>query len=343
MKKMINFPSIEQYRNVIRAVQIEASYIGKDEQGEPIYDESLPKPIINFKGTVKLHGTNAGVSYNPTDGLWFQSRESIITVEKDNAGFAFFAHTRSQVFIDMFNHIAYNNDITWDYGYILTIYGEWVGKGIQKSVAIAELDKSFFIFGVKVSCPDDENFKAYWINYSKLRSPENRIYNIQDYPTYSIDIDFNNPEASQQRLTELTEQVEAECPVSKAFGVSGVGEGIVWTGKFNDSVHRFKTKGEKHQITKTKELIPVDVEKSNNIQEFVNKVVTKVRYEQAKEKVFMNEPVDIKKLGALIQWMTNDILKEELDTISTSGLEPKDVKGEVAKKTREMFKEEWGI
>jgi hypothetical protein len=33
----------------------------------------------------------------------------------------------------------------------ITIYGEWCGGNIQKGVGITNLEKSFFIFGVKIT------------------------------------------------------------------------------------------------------------------------------------------------------------------------------------------------
>jgi len=49
---MIKFPSIEQFRNVIRHVQTHARFVGKDENGDAIYDHSKPLPTLKFRGTV---------------------------------------------------------------------------------------------------------------------------------------------------------------------------------------------------------------------------------------------------------------------------------------------------
>ena len=67
MSKMIKFPSIEQFRNVIRHVKSKAQFVGKDENGDPVYDQSIPLPTLQFCGTVKLHGTNAGIVYDMDD------------------------------------------------------------------------------------------------------------------------------------------------------------------------------------------------------------------------------------------------------------------------------------
>lgn len=344
MKKHISFPSIEQYRNVIAAINRRSDFVGLDESGEAIYDTTRKKPTLTFTGTVKLHGTNAGVCFNLIDGFWAQSRENIITPESDNAGFAFFAHTNKHSFINMFTKLAVHSKIDMNKNTI-SIYGEWCGGNIQKGVGITNLPKSFFIFGVKVSpnidTTDVEAVKAnpaYWIDSTKLSDNEARIYNINDFPTYVMEIDFNTPETVQNQLAELTLAVEAECPVAKAFGFSGIGEGIVWSCEDKGVVHRFKVKGEKHSSSKVNKLASVDVEKVASIREFVEYAVTESRFNQGLEKVYVNnEPIDIKKLGQLIKWVVDDVIKEESDTMAKNGLEPKDVNKYVSTKVREMF------
>lgn len=341
MKKHISYPSIEQFRNVIANVNRRYDFVGLDENGDAIYDGTRTKPTLTFKGTVKLHGTNAGVSFNES-GYWIQSRENIITPEKDNAGFAFFVESNKEVFkkfVDQINSANFfdlhNNTVT--------IYGEWAGGNIQKGVGICNLPKSFFIFGIKVTphTTSEEEQKAkpaFWIPSHYLKSPENNIYNIEDFQTWEIDIDFNKPETVQNKLSELTLAVEAECPVAKAFGFSGIGEGIVWSCNVDGVVHRFKVKGEKHSSSKVKTLAAVDVEKVASIREFVDYAVTESRFNQGIEKTFPNnEPIDIKKLGALMKWITDDVTKEEMDTMKANNLEPKDVNKYISTKVREMF------
>lgn len=342
MKKMIKFPSIEQFRTVVSNINRHYNFKGLDENGDAIYDPSMPKPKLTFKGTVKLHGTNAAVSYNAISGIWYQSRENIITPEKDNAGFAFFAEANKEVFSGLMLEISENESIDLNENTI-TIYGEWCGGNIQKGVGIVNLPKSFFIFGVKITphAETDEELKAkpaYWVDYTYLESPDNKIYNINNFTTYTIDIDFNMPQLVQNQLSEMTIDVENECPVAKSFGFSGIGEGIVWTTEVNGVVHRFKVKGEKHSSSKVKTLAAVDVEKLESIQKFVDYAVTQSRFNQALENVFPNdEPIDTKKLGDVIRWVVNDIIKEEMDTMVENSIEPKEVNKYISTKTRDMF------
>ena len=339
MKKMIKFPSIEQFRSVVATVLRQYNFVGLDDNGDAIYDTTKPKPTLTFKGTVKLHGTNAAVSWNAVSGMWAQSRENIITPEKDNAGFAFFVESHKEAFAELFKQIDSRVMETFTHTTI-TIYGEWCGGNIQKGVGITNLEKSFFIFGVKITPnPEEETPRpAYWVDYNYLKSPENKIYNIDDFPTYSMDIDFNMPQLVQNKLSELTIAVEEECPVAKAFGFSGIGEGIVWSTNLNGNVHRFKVKGEKHSSSKVKTLAAVDTEKLESIQSFVEYAVTESRFKQALENVFPNdEPIENKKLGDVIRWVVNDVIKEEMDTMADNKIEPKDVNKYLSSKVRDMF------
>jgi len=337
MKKLIKYSKIHQFRNVIANINRTATFVKLDNSGKAIYNNNNIKPVITFQGTVKLHGTNSSVCYNKKDGFWIQSRRNIITLENDNAGFAFFAESNKKVFMLFFEKTAlkYNIDLNQ---YTITIYGEWAGKGIQKGVGIAQLEKAFYIFGIKVSNLKDDSFTSYWIESQNLKSPENRIFNVNDYKTYSIEIDFNNPQLVQNKLAKITEEVEKECPVAKAHGIdNSLGEGVVWKGVYKDSIYIFKVKGEKHSATKVKILANIDTEKIKTIQQFVDYAVTKNRFNQAIENIFPDKILDIKKLGELIKWTVKDILSEEIDTIKENNLEPKDITKQITQKVKKMF------
>jgi len=288
-KRHISFPSINQFREVISSVNRQFNFVGLDENGEAIYDHNKIKPIITFTSTVKLHGTNFSICFNNIDGLWVQSRSNIIDIKNDNAGAAFFVETNKEVFLDFIKQVETQTGIDLNNNTI-SIFGGFVGKSIQKGVGIANLEKSVFIFGVKISPFElDKETSAYWVDHSYLRSPEHRIYNISDYEKHSIDIDFNFPQLSQNKLGEITLQIEKCCPVAKEFGFDNtVGEGAVWTADFNGSRLMFKVKGELHSVSKVKTLASVDVEKLNSIKEFVDYAVTENRFKQGLENIFPN-------------------------------------------------------
>lgn len=176
--KHIAYPKTVQFRNVVQNINKEISFVGIDENGNAIHDETLPKPVLTFHGTVKLHGTNASFCYNHNDGFWAQSRNNVITPKKDNAAFAFFCETNQDVMKDMIEYLAENNKV--DLGkHTITVYGEWAGKGVQSGAGIAEVEKTFFIFAAKVSEEGNADFIPYWIDSGALTSRENRIYRTE--------------------------------------------------------------------------------------------------------------------------------------------------------------------
>ena len=64
------------------------------------------KEVVNLTGTVKIHGTNSAIGYDiQTKELFVQSRNNIITVEKDNAGFATWVHSKREEFKNLFRPI----------------------------------------------------------------------------------------------------------------------------------------------------------------------------------------------------------------------------------------------
>lgn len=340
MTNMSKFPHIEQFRNVIRKVTDKTRYSGKDADGNAIFN-NVPLPTLRFTGTTKIHGTNAAVGVT-NDGIqWAQSRENIITPEKDNAGFATFAYKNKQFFSNLLEKIEYDRA---EYsGFI--VYGEWCGKGIQKGVAVSELDKMFVVFNIKL-IPIYEGGPNRWLENDYVQelighNEYERIFNIFTFGKWEVDIDFNYPELTSNKLIELTEIVEAECPVGKYFGVSGVGEGIVWTCNtwpYVGGDFMFKVKGEKHSASKVKTLAAVDVEKVNSVKECVDKIITENRLNQGLDHLRMNHLEIIpQNLGVFIKWVTSDAIREELDTIIESGLIPKDIGAVASKVARDWF------
>jgi hypothetical protein len=223
----------------------------------------------------------------------------------------------------------------------VVIYGEWCGQGIQKGVAISELDKMFVIFAVKTFDFDDE--EGEWVDIlgyaDDLVNEEFRIFNSEMFPTYAAKVDMSNPEMSVNDLVAITQAVEAECPVGKHFGVSGVGEGVVWRCEQNPTSRLwFKVKGDKHSVAKVKKLVEVDAEKLGSIVEFVERVTTEARVNQGIE-YLKEQGLDVsrKSTGQFLSWFFADIMKEEADVLEASGLVKKDVSGKIGEKARAMF------
>jgi hypothetical protein len=290
------FPSIGQFRNAV-----------KSEREWAAYHNAEPRKMT-FVGTVKLHGTNAGIT-NQAGKLICRSRTRIITPDDDNYGFASHVMQHESIIRDVLPNGA-------------TIFGEWCGAGIQNGVGICSEQKLFVVFAMRVD--------GKWSPLDELPKCEKaRVFNVSDFPKWTMEIDFAKPEQSQNKLIKLTEIVEARCPVAEAFGHEGIGEGIVWTpiDGCDDSRHWFKVKGEKHSASKVKVLAAVDVEKFARRDELVSYLVTNARLEQGIN-LHVTEfgfDLDMKSMGDYLRWVFNDIVKEEADTIASSGFEIKDM------------------
>lgn len=338
MQEHIRFPSIEQFRNVIQKVKHKTRFIGVDEAGEPIYNRTKDLPTLVFEGTVKLHGTNAAVVDKYGMDLYFQSRERVLSIERDNNGFAFWATAHLQELEHLKEEIRkYAEFFNQEENVDVIIYGEWCGGSIQPGVAISGLKKMFVVFKVKIG---DTWYSP--ASFPTLETnPEAGIYFINRFHTFKTSINFESPESIQNTLIGITMLVEEQCPVGKAFGVEGTGEGVVWscvTPGWESSDFVFKVKGEKHSSSKVKTLAEVDVEKINSIASFVDKCVTENRLVQGlcvmRE---LNLPFTVKSTGDFVRWVYKDILKEELDTITESNLEPKELGGAISNKARKWY------
>lgn len=333
----VKFPSIEQFRTVVRYVL------------HQFQDDA--KPVLTFHGTVKLHGTNAAVCHNATDGLWFQSRKMIITPEKDNAGFAKFADERRDTFTRIIREIREKT------GHMenstVCLFGEWCGGNIQPGVALSQCLKMFVIFGCLIVTPSDPAISpiiegvtpepvSTWLSREVLaqyHDNDSMIYNIMQFKTWNIDIDFTLPQLVQNTLSDITLAVEKECPVGKHFGISGCGEGVVWTCNAGGTNFRFKVKGEEHSVTKVRKLARVDTEKLEGVHEFVKSTVTENRLSQGLDELFRLPGVTPtpKDTGTFIRWVVNDILKEESDTITQNNLDQKQITKLISHRSREWF------
>lgn len=104
--------------------------------------------------------------------------------------------------------------------------------------------------------------------------------------------------------------------------------------------YSFKSKGEKHSVSKVKVIANVDIEKINKIKDFVDYSVTENRLNQGIEYLKeMNKELDISSMGDFLRWLANDVLKEEQDVISENGLDNdlKAIMKSVSSKGRKWF------
>ena len=341
----ISYPSTEQFASLIGNINRTYNFEGLDENGKAIYDPSKPKPVLDFVGTVKLHGTAFYVCYNDANGIWFQSRENVITPTKDNAGSAIFGEMNKDALMEIIEQVYDTHNL----GRELTVMicSEWAGKGVQKNVGISNIPKAMFIYGIKIVHDGNDDFVNYYIDYAGYRNVEKRIFNMLDFKTYNITVDFNMPQLVQNHILELVLEVENECPVAKELigtiepDMSMIGEGIVFSRIVNGTRQMFKAKGERHAgASKVKTIRKVDDAKLNLVLDFVDKITPEWRLEQMLDKTFdlMNGGhIERSKMGDYIKAVMADIIKEEMLTFQEAGLEMKDVSKYAAEEIKKYF------
>lgn len=317
---MKKFSEIEQFRSIYKTV-------------EYFYGDN--KPTLRFYGTVKLHGTNAGIR-RKNGKFQAQSRTSIIDSSNDNAGFAAWVENLPyEVLHDVFDKATSfrHKDVT--------LFGEWIGPKIQKGVAINDLpEKQWVLF----EAYNGEN-ESYIDLPTHVEAPDYNIFNISRGGIYIIDVDFSKPEESLEKLINLTIEIEKECPYAKSFGVSGIGEGLVWKLSDNpeNSNYWFKTKGEKHSGAKKnkKKIATIAPEKLETINTLLDEILPTWRLEQGlNESKKDNDILDMKNIGPYLAWINKDVRKEEMDTILENGLEWKEIAKFITQRAKTFFMNE---
>jgi len=339
------FPHIEQLRNVLTSLKHKYQNPTQvSDERKWIFDETLPLPTIEFRGTVKLHGTNAAIVFDQFGNLYTQSREKVLTSKEDNSGFcAFVNQLIPQNFLRIISGNLLNEAI--DNSLPIIMFGEWCGKGIQGGVAISQLDKMFVIFAVKIG--------DRWCDFDEIKnfeSASDRIFNISRAPEYRYFVNFASiTENILNDLSEMTESVEKECPFAKTFDISGVGEGIVWTAicnahtkdfcrSENGNPWMFKTKGEKHKNIKETKLVQLAPDIISGLDELVVSVVTEQRLEQGIDLLNSNGmDISKKSIGHFLKWVQEDINRENKDILVASGLDIKLINTAIQKATKDWF------
>lgn len=321
---MKKFRSIEGLVKVFKHMRANADY------------NNIPHselPTLNFTGTVKIHGTNAGIVINGplAEKATAQGKDRELHIMHDNAGFAAYCYSLPKEVVQEI-YAAFNPSGKG----ILTVFGEWAGEGVQNGVAVSSLPKHFIAFAAHIEDGDKREYIELNRSYT---NHEWKIYNIYEVPTYSIDINFAEPGNIEDELTRITLEVESNCPWGKKFGVDGIGEGVVWhlTSDPTDSSFIFKTKGPKHSVRKDKngKSASIDVEKVNNISECVDIILTENRMIQ----MINDHKIEFstENVGTFLKALHQDCIKEEMDVIVQNGLTWKDVVGTISRRAREWF------
>jgi hypothetical protein len=324
-------PSIQALRKIVKDI-------------EYLCEESK-LPELSAIGTVKLHGTNASILYNTTKNtINPQKKSGIINTDNDNFGFAQFIDDNTASCIDIIDKIKLllTTEALVIAEYI-TIFGEWAGKGIQKKIAISELPKAFYMFGIHIKNTDKSD---YWLSseiVSQL-TPQNPIYNLYHFKTYPIKINFNRITDANDLMKTQLDEVENEDPVAKSFGVSGVGEGIVYViDNYKGKRFIWKVKGEKHAHTGKSKVKSKDgcMEKvvDSTRENFLDTILPNWRLEQGIIEIFgESKLLDRHLYGNYLKWINQDIVKEEMDRIEGSDYKLSDLYKDIQRRAINFIK-----
>jgi hypothetical protein len=320
---MNKFPSIDSFHHAVKYVRNNNGYHQYNGDPESVINR------VKYIGTAKLHGSNGSIAYDRQTGeVSAFSRERPLTIESDNYGFAFWVEANKDAI-----RAFINKNVPTDRKHI-TVFGEWLGKGIQKGVAVSELDKHFVAFSYLID--------GVW-HHCNLPDEAGPFRVITEVPVYHVEIDFNNPTTVLADIEALTEAVEQECPWGKLNGVTGIGEGIVWVPLDRDYRQNtslwFKSKGLKHKApNKEGHKVTVDPAVVEGINALVQEVLPEWRLEQGISYLRENgKEIDTKNTGEYIKWIHKDILKECTDQIAANGFEWRQLTGPVSTKAREYY------
>lgn len=330
----------------INALYQVARYVSKVNDDPDIPNKYKINPMVQFRGTTKLHGTNSGIVCT-NDSLTPQSRNRTLSLDGDNNGFAAFVNGEKQKEAIRIIEQQIRNDHSIDPSNNLVLYGEWIGPGIQTGMAINQLpSKQWVLFAIRTGNADDYQYIDAVPKLNK-QYEEAQIHSIYDVDSWSLSVDFRTQKSREEAVKEteaLAQAVEDQCPWGKYFGIEGMGEGIVWTplgGHWGNDDLFFKTKGEKHKIVKrAKRNKPAtDPEVVASVNEFLEFAVTENRLKQGIEYLNeMNHPIEMQSTSHFLRWVVQDIQRECALELQDSGLDWKQVSKAISKKALEYFK-----
>ena len=326
------FPSIEKLKHLVQNIKFRL--------GDTPTRESCNIPLF---GTTKLHGAHFDIVVSSRNEIRLQSRNilNLLAEGQDVFGFAKWMQTRRSVALGLRDkyHRRFtllNPGIPIDPTQPLILACELTGPGIQKGVAVSQLEQRLVILTASINgiwLPDEP--------YRDISAEQAGIYNILRGGTWHLDLDVEKPEIAEAEMMKHTNAVEEECPFAKSFGVSGTGEGIVWkvadTAQFQGPLFWCKTKGLKHEVSRTQK-VPKGLGQEKEAA-FADAVVTTPRLEQMWTTLTeeMKLPVDKKSIGAFLKLLVEDCFKEEKDEIKEQGIGETALKKLINSKGKDWF------
>lgn len=309
----------------------------------------IPITKITFIGTVKLDGTNCSICQRGKT-RWFQSRNRILSEGEDHHGFVEMCK-KDKLFLDRLIGFVQEKECNDDYDTVC-VYGELVGKGIQNRTAISKLDKMFVIFEVNVQCSTGE-YEPFPIDFADIQEyfrdtlfglAGHSMYFVTEFPHWQLAIDFKHPEKSVDTLDRITESVSVLCPVASQFGEFGIGEGVVWK---SDAVIysnlAFKVKNPALETVKVSHSCSVGAEVFKKIYEFVDYSITENRLSQGAQELFDSGVTTCREnTGKFVEWVIEDICREEASSIEQSDLDKKLLNKAIGKRAAKWWLDKCG-
>lgn len=335
MNKFIKYPSIKNFRETVKGVMYQ--------------NGRLEGVKHKFLRTPKIHGTNASVVFNFKNGnIYAQSRNRVLTVENDNAGFAKWVDEHKNTLRNIQRkHIALSLDHHEDLPDYFVMYGEWCGPGIMKGTAINQLSEKIFVVFDSVQVYDyeleDEDFRLSTCgidtddDLTTYTRPDIGMYPVTFFDAKEVEIDFSDPSSVQDLLLEEVKAMDEQCPVAGYFNKKGSGEGYVYHSMHTSRLS-FKVKTDNHRVSKTKFVSKDELREMKDVEAFVGDICTNARLEQGIEYLReMGKPISATSTGTFIKWVVEDTFEEEGDVIEKSGLKPALVKSVLANVAREYI------
>ena len=308
-------------------------------------------PVVEFVGTVKIHGCNLGICQKPDGRLIIQTRETIVSETNNFFGAYDFVQKNKETFEKIFDAVR-KAHYPADYKDIY-IFTEYFGQGIQRKVGVKHLERRVAILDIVIK-EDEENKTK--LGYKQLKNyhdfSNDYVKFITQYPGFKQVIDFGASEEVLkevlQVLQDYTYEVEKHCPVAafhlpEDFKEDLIGEGIVWQAINSPARHlglTFKVKGVKHVKVKQ----PMSPEQLALLDASTAFAVTALESGRLEQGIFklqekLLDPKDIKNTGEYVRWVVGDVADELSDKIKELGLDTRSVAVAVGKKAAAYFRE----
>lgn len=307
--------------------------------------------IVKVSVSEKIHGTNGAVCFHQ-DRFWVQSRTRIINEDMDNAQCAQLIGKNKDKWLEIINKLKDTYDIDTD-KFIISVYFEFCGAGIQKNSCVGGLRKMFWIFKHFRVTHMDSIDEGQWVstvdkNGDTIKSEEHHIYNVGDVELPELVLDFKHKDKCNQQLIDYVKSIENESPIGSLFDKTSTCEGIVFTLNMPENqLLRCKIKGEKFHGTEISRKKHVE-ERDERVLKFVDGVLMSGVLQQMFNKVNGNPANDtldgakpeIKNIPNFIKELHRDVQNENQFKLSELGISYKRCGKLISSQAIEWYKDE---